>query len=153
MNQQVDKQYVVEKIEIFRMIHEDKCEDGKQITSEARVKSMNEIKMRYEQLGLKLSLEDYIIRILRWKTYREDMIFWERWDKKEEFIRKNSRSKERDDDRNKSRNRRRDFNYRSRSRSRDRSRRDDRRRDRSNERDGDEYNNGSNDNERKERVK
>ena len=29
MNQQVDKQYVVEKIEIFRMIHENKCDDGK----------------------------------------------------------------------------------------------------------------------------
>ena len=48
MNQEVDKQYVLEKIDIFRMIHEDKCEDGRNITADARIRSLNEIKALYD---------------------------------------------------------------------------------------------------------
>ena len=151
VNQQIDKQQVINKIEIFKMIHENKCEDGKEMTAEARIKSLNEIKALYDELEEQLSLEIYIIRVLRWKTYREDLKYWETWDKKEEFIRKNSRSKDRDNDKIRSRNRRRDNDYRSRSRSRDRSRRDDRRRDRSRERNG--YVDDDDDRNNKERVK
>ena len=144
MNQEVDKQYVLEKIDIFRMIHEDKCEDGKSITADARVRSLNEIKSLYDALNLKMSLEVYIDRVLGWKSYRKDLKYWETWDKKEEFIRNNSRSRERENDRIRSRNRRNNDDYRSRSRSRGR--------DRSRERERNEDDN-NNDKRRKERVK
>ena len=38
------KQQVLEKINLFKMIQENNCEDGKDISAEARVKLLNEIK-------------------------------------------------------------------------------------------------------------
>ena len=148
MNDEVEMDQVREKIEVFRMIHENKCEDGKSITAESRIRSLNEIKALYDELEAKLSLEVYMTRVLRWTTYREDLRYWETWDKKEEFIKRNSRSKDRNDDRIRSRNMQKD---RSRSRSRDRM--DDRRRDRSRERNNNGYIDNDNNRRDKERVK
>ena len=58
---------------------------------------------------------------VRWLTYREDAKYWEVWDKKEEFMKRHSRSKTREMDRIRSLDRGRDADYRSRSRSRGRS--------------------------------
>ena len=133
-------------IEMFRMIHEDKCDDGKKITAASRKQTLEEIQTLYDELDEQLSLEVYMVRVLRWKTYREDIKYWNIWDRKEEFIRRNSRNKDRRMDR-----RNRDEND-ARSRSRDRGR-NDRRRDRSRERNHNGYGDIDEDRRRKERVK
>ena len=153
MNDEVDKQHVLEKITIFRMIHENKCEDGKDISARTRLESLNEIKALYDNLGLPMALEVYMVRIVRWISYRKDLKYWELWDKKEEFLRKNSRSKERERDRIRSRDRRSVRNDRSRSRSRDRLEINDRRRERSRERDNDGNEDSEDERKGKERVK
>ena len=146
------KQQVQEMIEMFRMIHENKCDDGKKITAASRKQTLEEIQTLYDELDEQLSLEVYMVRVLRWKTYREDIKYWKIWDKKEEFIRRNSRNKNRNMDR---KNRDEDDNNsrsRSRSRSRDRGR-NVRRRDRSRERNHNGYGDIDEDRRRKERVK
>ena len=115
------RQELLDKILIFKMVHENQCEDGKTITRNAREESLEEIKSLYDQCDYNISLADYIIRstLIRWLSFREDMKYWELWDKKEEFISRNSRSRSRDQDRNKSLNRNnRDDRSRSRSRGR-----------------------------------
>ena len=148
------KQQVLEKINLFKMIHENKCEDGKDISAEAREKLLNEIKGSYDELDEQLELEVYVVRVLRWKTYREDLKYWELWDKKEEFIRKNGRNRDREKDRMRSRYRQDDrdnYRSRSRSRSRDRIRVDNVQRNRSRDNNG--HINDNNNRADKERVK
>ena len=148
------KQRIQEKIELFRMIHENKCDDGKEITAESRKESLDEIQTLYDELGEKISLEVYMVRVLRWITYREDMRYWKTWDKKEEFIRRNSRSRNRDMDRRRRNRNKDDDNSRSRSRSRSRDReRNDRRRNSSRDRNHNGYSDDDEDRRRKERVK
>ena len=153
-NKEAYKKQVLEKIDLFKMIHENKCEDGKDISAEARVELLNEIKASYDELDQQLELEDYVVRVLRWKTYREDLKYWELWDKKEEFIRKNGRSRDREKDRTRSRYRQDDrdnYRSRSRSRSRDRIRVDNVQRNRSRDNNG--HINDNNNRADKERVK
>ena len=50
------------------MIHENECEDGKALTSETRIKSLNDIQTLYDEIGHKPSLEQHMIRPtkIRW---------------------------------------------------------------------------------------
>ena len=56
---------LVEKITMFKMIHENKCEDGELLSAEVRASSLNEIKSLYNTLGFSISLKEYMIRSLR----------------------------------------------------------------------------------------
>ena len=62
--------------------------------------SQTEIQTLYDKIGFKTTLDEYMIRStkFRWLTCREDMKHWELWDKKEEHLKKNSRSREREAD-------------------------------------------------------
>jgi len=147
------KQLLLEKISIFKMIHENKCEDGKSLSSESRIKGLNEIQTLYDKIGHKTSLDQYMIRStkIRWLTYNEDMEYWELWDKKEEYLNRNSRSREREAD--KIAALRNDRSHRSRSRSRGRSRSMDNFRGISRDRSRDRYGKYEDERKRKEQVK
>ena len=43
-----------------KIIHKNKCEDGKTITSEARIKSLNEISILHNYLDFSIALEEFI---------------------------------------------------------------------------------------------
>ena len=96
----ISKQLLLEKIATFKMIHENKCADGKSSSNESRIKSLNEIQTLYDKIGHKTSLDECKIRStkIRWLTYKEDMDYWDVWDKKKEYLNKNSRSREREAD-------------------------------------------------------
>ena len=51
------KQLLLQKIAIFKMIHENKCADGKSSSIESRIKSLNEFQTLYDETGHKTSLE------------------------------------------------------------------------------------------------
>ena len=63
----------------FKMIHENKCADGKSLSNETRMESLNEIQTLFDKIGYKTSLEQHVIRStkVRWLTYKEDMEHWE----------------------------------------------------------------------------
>ena len=119
-----DKQEFLDKLTIFKMIHEKECEDGKDVSKESRINDLNELKALYDNLNYDISFAEFVIRssLVRWVTYREDMRYWNLWDKKEELMKKHRRSKERERDRRRSLDRRMNDRDKSRSRSRSRSR-------------------------------
>ena len=119
-----DKQEFLDKVEIFRMMHENKCEDGKDILKETRIKDLNDLKALYDNLNYDISFAEYMVRstLIRWLTFDEDMKYWRLWDKKEELMVKRRRNKARERDRLKALERKKDDGHRSRSRSRSRSR-------------------------------
>ena len=88
------KQLLLEKIMIFKMIHENRCADGKSSSNEVRMESLKEIQTLYDKIGVKMSLDEYMIRStkIRWLTYGQDMEQWELWDKKEQYLNRNSSS-------------------------------------------------------------
>ena len=94
------KQSLLEKMAIFKMILENKCADGKSWLNESRIKSLNEILTLHDKIGYKTSLGEYMSRStkIRWLTWREDMEHWELWDKEEEYLSRNNRSREREAD-------------------------------------------------------
>ena len=119
----MNRQLLLEKIKIFKMIHENKDPDGKSLSNEKRMDSLNEIQTLFDNSGYKTTLDQHMIRStnIRWLTYKEDMEYWELWDKKEEYLSRNSRSREREADRFRALNRMEPYRSRSRSRSRGRS--------------------------------
>ena len=82
------------------MIHENKCADGKSASNESRIKSLNEIQTLYDKPGHKTSLDQYTLRStkIRCLTCKEDTKWWDAWHKKEEYLNRNSRSREREAD-------------------------------------------------------
>ena len=134
----MNKQLLLEKIKIFKMIHEKECPDGKSLSNEKRMESLNEIQTLFDNLGFKTTLDQYMIRStkVRWLTYKEDMEYWQLWDKKEEYLNRNSRSREREADRIRALKHMEFHRSRSRSRSRGRSIDEFRDRDRSRDRYG-----------------
>ena len=66
-------QIVLEKIAIYKMIHEIKREDAKAITSEARMEGLNEIQTLHDEIGNSSSFKDHMIisTKVRWLTYEE----------------------------------------------------------------------------------
>ena len=50
-----DKQEFLDNVEIFRMMHENKCEDGKDILKETRIKDLNDLKASYDNLNYGIS--------------------------------------------------------------------------------------------------
>ena len=79
---------IVGKIAIFRVIQENKCEDGETSSSGTKIKSLTEIQTLYDETGQETSLVECMIRStkVRWLTCKEDVKYWELWDEKEEFI-------------------------------------------------------------------
>ena len=79
------KQSLLRKISIFKMIHENKREDGKALTSETRIKTLNEIQTLSDEMGHKTSLEDYMIGSIKVRrlTYRRQGILETMGEKKE----------------------------------------------------------------------
>ena len=77
------------------MIQENKCADGKSSSSESRIKSLNEIQTLYDKIGHKTSLDQCMIRSIKIRllTFKDDVKYWELWDKKEEVLNGNSRSR------------------------------------------------------------
>ena len=73
-NVNASKQLLLEKIATFKMIHENKCENGKSSSNKTRIKSLTEIQTLYDKIGHKTSLEEYLIRSTkgRWLNYEED---------------------------------------------------------------------------------
>ena len=67
------KHLFVRKIEIFKLMHENKCKDGKAMKSKARMDSFDEIATLYK-IGSKTSLEYCMIKFtkVRWLSFRED---------------------------------------------------------------------------------
>ena len=82
------------------MMHENECADGKSLSKESKIKSSSEILTLYDKIGHKMPLEQYMIRSknIRWLTYNEDMAYWDLWDKNEEYLNRNGRSREREAD-------------------------------------------------------
>ena len=119
-----DKKIFLDKLMIFKMIHENRCNDGKDLSKVERVKDLHELKNAYDLLDFKLSFEEYVIRssLVRWVTYEEDMHYWELWDKKEDLMKQRRRTRARERDRRRALDRGGENDKRSRSRSRSRSR-------------------------------
>ena len=80
------------------MKHEKKGAHTKSSSNESRTKSLKKIQTLYDKIGYKTPLDDYMIRStkIRWLTCKEDMELWELWDKKEECLNNNRRSRERE---------------------------------------------------------
>ena len=122
------KKIFLKKLKIFKMIHEDECEDGKDLSKEQRKVKLEELETAYEATNNKLPLKNYIINITRWTTYESDMEHWQIWDEKEDMMdnyRKDRRNRIRDRDRRREADKRRSKN-KSRSGSRDRQRKNSR---------------------------
>ena len=119
---------------IFRMMHENRNEDGKQLSGEQRLKYIERLQESYKTIDSSLSFKDYIIRSskVRWTSFEDDMKFWELYDRKEDFLRKikekkgsreirrDNRSRSSSRSRSRSRSRDRNHNYNKRDRRRDR---------------------------------
>ena len=58
--QETARQLLLEKIAIFKLIHEKKCDDGKAISRDTRMECFKEIETLYKQSGHKASLDDWI---------------------------------------------------------------------------------------------
>ena len=84
MDMDASKQLLLDKVTIYKLMHEIKCEDGKTITSEARMKSLNEIKMSCNDLVYGVALKEFIIRSteVKWETHAEEAKHRESWDQK-----------------------------------------------------------------------
>ena len=121
------------------MIHKNKCEDGKDVPKEARIKDLNELKASYDDLNYDLSFEEFMIRstLVRCVTFSKDMRYWNLWDKKEEVMAKHRRNRLRERDRMRALDRRLENVHKYRSRSRSRSRMRDILPDKSRDRNGD----------------
>ena len=124
-NMNADKQHFLDKVTIFKIIHENRCENGKDILSDSRIKSLNEIKALYDNLEYAITFDEYMIKtsFVRWLNYyRQDMKYCELWDKKEALMVKHRTSRAREADRIMALQRRADVGHRYTSRSRGRSR-------------------------------
>ena len=68
----------------FKMILENKCEDGKTSSRKTRVKSLNEIQTLFDEIGREASVDECMIRSakVRWLTCKEDMEHWKLSDEK-----------------------------------------------------------------------
>ena len=58
----VTKQLLLEKIALLKMMHENKCAEGKSSSNDSRIKSSNEIQTLYDKIGYKTSLDQCMIR-------------------------------------------------------------------------------------------
>ena len=69
------KQLLSARVAVFGLIHENKCECGKAITSKVRMDSFDEIATLCEQTGNKTELDENMIRStkVRWLSYRQVM--------------------------------------------------------------------------------
>ena len=78
------------------MILENKCDNDETMSSKRRIKSLNKIETLYDKIGHETSLHQHMIRStkVRWLTYEDDINYCELWDKKEEYLNRNSRSTE-----------------------------------------------------------
>ena len=96
----IAKQLLMEKIAMFKMIHANKCADCKSSSKESRIENLNKIQTLYDKIGYKTSLDQYMIRStkIRWLTCKEDVEHWKLWDKKQEHLNRNGRSREREAD-------------------------------------------------------
>ena len=141
-----------DNLEIFKMVHQNKNEDGRVLSKEERTESHEKLKRLFNKCNYDLSFANFMIRssLVRWTTFKEDMKYWETWDKKEEFLRK-SRSRSRQQDKDKAL-RRNNKDRRSRSRSRGSSRNSNYYREESEDDSGDRYSDKE-ERKRKEQVK
>ena len=75
----VAKKSLLQKMVIFKMIHENKYADGKSSSNESKMESLNEILTLQDKNGYKTLLDEYMIRStsIRWLTYGEDMEHWD----------------------------------------------------------------------------
>ena len=115
------KKIFIKKLKIFKMIHENECDDGKDLSKDQRKDKLEELEAAYRATNNKLPLKNYIINVSRWTSYESDMDHWQIWDEKEEMM-NNYRKKRRDRIRDRDRRRQADKRSRNKSRSKSRSR-------------------------------
>ena len=69
------KQLLLERMAMFKMIHQNGCADGKSSSGKSRIKSLNEFQTLLDKIGHKTSLEQHMISStkIRWLIFEEDV--------------------------------------------------------------------------------